>query len=272
MKRLLAVLAVSALAFIGGCGVIEDGEAGLRIDWNGKVHSQTEHGFYTAWTSSMSKFTVKEASLELDNLKPKAKDNLTLQDMDVSVFYQVNPSAIPALYLKYKGQHNYHSGLYHAGEGVVGRQASSTIQSEVSHYDSLVIHTKRELLEAGIQENLQRVLDASDPSAFKVTKIVIRSVITDGSIEESIRAAVQAQKNLEQRTTAIEIAKAEAKIEIAKAEGIREAQRIINATLTREYLVHEQNLAMMELAKKGGNSTIMFPYGSQTNVLMNVGK
>ena len=60
-------------------------------------------------------------------------------------------------------------------------------------------------------------------------------------------------------------------MEIKKAEGIARANQIINQSLTREYLQHEANLALMKFAEKGGTTTVVVPTSMQTAPLLNIG-
>ena len=128
--------------------------------------------------------------------------------------------------------------------------------------DSLVMHTKREEMASAIEANMQAALDKSDPNVFHVTRVVIRSVLTDPSIEESIRQAVSNQKKLEAMAVQTEIAKKEAEIRVTEARGIAESNRIISGSLTREYLQHEANQALMKFAEKGNTNTVVIPAGT----------
>ena len=46
-------------------------------------------------------FSAKEIALDLNDLRPKAADNLSLQDLDVTVYYNAAPGAIADLMVKY---------------------------------------------------------------------------------------------------------------------------------------------------------------------------
>jgi hypothetical protein len=218
-------------------------------------------------------YTTKEVAIDLNDLTPKAKDNLSLKDMDVTVFFKTTPTRVAELQTKYTGQ-SYHAmgdhGPWVAGYGVVMRQARSTVYEEVAKHDSLIMHTVREELENAIGTSLQKKLDSDDAGSFTITKVIIRQVVTDQSIEEQIRKTVGSQKELEQKSTQVEITKKDAQITVEKAKGIAEAQRIIHATLTREYLQHEQNQAMLEFAKNGQSTTVMFPYNTNVAPLINI--
>lgn len=123
---------------------------------------------------------------------------------------------------------------------------------------SLEIHKQRPQLETKIKSNIQEALDKEDPDAITVSRVIIRSVRTDPSVETSIQKAVAAEKQLEAKKVQVDIAKQDAEIEIARAQGIATSNKIINDSLTPEYLQHELHQAMMDFAKNG-NSAIVIP-------------
>ena len=123
--------------------------------------------------------------------------------------------------------------------------------------DSLTMHKKREQIGGSIKARLQGALDSNDPGVFEVTRVVIRSVLTDPSIEESIREAVANQKRLEAKQVMVEIERKNAEIEAIRAEGIARANDIINKTLTTEYLQHELNLTLQKFAESGANTIVV---------------
>ena len=266
-SSLVAALLVSVT--LVGCGVIDEGNVGVRKTF-GKVGSEPlGTGFYTSVMSSVTEYTTKEANIELQNLTPKAKDNLSLKDMDVAVYYKTRGSMVPALTVKYIGQSGCRDSVCFPGSIMVESVARSVVYDTVSRYDSLVIHTKRDELENAIKESIQRELDNNDPQTFTVTRVVARSIVTDPAIEESIKAAVAAQKELEQMAVQEEIAVKTAQIEITKARGISEANKIINNSLTPEYLQHEANEALKMFAEKGAN-TVVVPANMSIAPLLNI--
>ena len=108
-----------------------------------------------------------------------------------------------------------------------------------------------------LKARLQETLDSNDLGVFEVTRVVIRSVVTDPSIEESIREAVANQKRLEAKQVMVEIERKNAEIEAIRAEGIAKANGIINQTLTTEYLQHELNLTLQKFAETGANTIVV---------------
>ena len=85
----------------------------------------------------------------------------------------------------------------------------------------------------------------------------MRALNTDPSIEASIREAVANQKRLEAKQVMVEIERKNAEIEAIRAEGIANANEIINKTLTNEYLQHELNLTLQKFAETGANTIVV---------------
>jgi regulator of protease activity HflC (stomatin/prohibitin superfamily) len=278
VQRIVAavlVLIVAAVA-LTSCGTIESGNVGIRTTL-GKVNlEEIEPGIFLGLPgiSRVQEFSAKEIGLDLNDLTPKARDNLTLRDLDVTIYYRVQPAAIADLYVKYTAQHGIEDGrrgVYLPAYGLLQRLARNALYEQSAQIDSLIMHTRRDELAAATHKALQAELDANDKGVFTVTRVVIRALTTDPAIERAIQESVAAQKQLETTKQRIAIAEAEAQVEIKKAEGIAKANQIINQSLTREYLQHESNLALQKFAEKGGTNTVVIPANMQTAPLISIG-
>jgi regulator of protease activity HflC (stomatin/prohibitin superfamily) len=276
--RILAgiVVAVFALVMVTSCGTIESGNVGVRTTL-GKVNpEEVEAGLYLGvpGISRVQEFSAKEIGLDMNDLTPKARDNLSLRDLDVTVYYRVASGAIADLHVKYAGQHVRDEGsrVNLPAYAMLQRLARNAVYEQAARIDSLVMHTQRDELGAAMRKSLQAELDTNDKGVISVTRVVIRSLTTDPAIEKAIQESVAAQKQLETTKQRIAIAEAEAQVEVKKAEGIAKSNQIINQSLTREYLQHESNLALLEFARKGGTTTVVLPANMQTAPLINIGK
>lgn len=262
------------LILLGGVfGTIGTGNVGVRTTLGVISTSEVTPGVYMKWPiiSSVHEFTGKEIAIDLQDLTPKAKDNLSLQDMDVTVYYKARAASIAELQSKYSAQSERDAaGIWMPAHGLMFRVARNVVYEEVARVDSLVMHTRRDELAEAMRRNMQAELDTSDAGVFTVSRVVIRSVRTDPSIEQSIREAVANQKKLEAMNVQTEIAKKQAEIRITEAEGIAKANKIIADSLTREYLQHEVNQALHEFATKGNTNTVVVPANMGTAPLINI--
>ncbi len=262
----LAVFAVPLLIIaLLSAYTVETGNVSVERTFGKVNHEEQVQGlnFKVPLLTTAMEFSAKEIAVDFNDLTPKAADNLSLQDLDVSVFYRASQDRISELMVKYAGSAvRGDDGAYLPAWGLVVREARSTIYEKVSEIDSLQLHKQREILQTSVQTTLQSRLDRSDPNDFQITRVVVRALNTDPSIEAAIREAVEAEKRLEAKQVQVEIAKKDAEIEIERAKGIAEANRIINSSLTAEYLQHEVNTALREFADNSG-SVVVIPANMQ---------
>jgi len=259
LAALLGILAITLLFF--AVVVIESGNVGVKKTL-GKIQPEEITpglSLKIPAITTIVEFVGKEIAIDLTDLTPKAADNLSLRDMDVTVFYRVESDQISDLYVKYANAHQYdqESDSYFPAYRLVFREARRAAYETVARIDSLTMHKKRVQIADSIKIRLQETLDANDPGVFQVTRIVIRSVLTDPSIEASIREAVANQKRLEAKQVMVEIERKNAEIEAIRAQGIANANEIINETLTNEYLQHELNLTLQKFAETGANTIVV---------------
>jgi regulator of protease activity HflC (stomatin/prohibitin superfamily) len=258
---------------LSSAGTLESGNVGVRTTLGKVDPEEVTAGVYfkLPFITRIQEFSAKEIGIDLNDLTPKAKDNLSLRDLDVTVFYKTTDGAVADLYVKYAAQHlrDEATRVYFPAYGLLQRLSRNAVYEETAKFDSLIMHTRREELAQAVLKALQGELDKNDKGVFSVTRVVIRQLTTDPAIEKAIQDSVAAQKQLETTKQRIQIAEAEAQVEIKKAEGIAKANQIINQSLTREYLQHESNLALQKFAEKGA-STVVIPANMQTAPLINI--
>ena len=263
--RLVAVVVVIGILAALSAYTVESGNVAVERTLGKVNHTEQLQGlnFKMPLLTASLEFSAKEIAIDIDDLKPKAADNLSLRDLDVSVFYRVPQDRVSELMVKYAASAvRGHDGVYMPAYGLVVREARSTIYEKVSEIDSLQLHKQRELLQNDVLSALQARLEKSDPGDFLITRVVVRALNTDPSIEAAIREAVEAEKRLEAKQVQVEIAKKDAEIEIERAKGIAEANSIINESLTAEYLQHEINKALQRFADNDG-SVVVIPANMQ---------
>ena len=265
-RGFITTAVIGTTLILGGCmGVIDQGNVGVRTTF-GKVNAEpVEPGMYLAVLSSVREFTAKESAVNLDNMTPKAKDNLTLKEMDLTVYYRVNGAKVPELYTKYAAQNaRSQHGYWYAGYQLVENLSRTAIYEEVAKHDSLTIHQHRDEVATAVQKNVQAELDKSDPGTFIVTRVVMRQVITDPAIENSILANVQMQKQIEAKKAELELAKAEAARVVAEAEGTARRNNILTQSITNQLIEYKKALAMEECAS---NSKCTMIIGNATPIV-----
>lgn len=277
LRRLALSIAALSLA---ACSQIDTGNVGVERTL-GKVGTEAlTPGVYFTLFKSVDEFTTKEVSFQLMDMTPKSRDNLTMKDVDIDVYYKTTPAAVPGLYVKYQGDVVQHNQIVQDGTkdlvvafSRVSREAREAIYKSVAELDATTMHTKRTELSEMVRARLQEELEKNDKGAFVVTAVNVRNLLTDPAIEAAIRSRAETDQAIEKKRKEVELAKAEAERLIVQAQGEARANEIISASLTPSLkeikLAELQRDTALALASKPGNTVLL---GSGATPLVNVGK
>ena len=206
----LVALAMMSITMVG-CGAIDTNNAGVRTSWDNQVKPEiVKAGFFTAMISSVDEWVGKEIMIELNNMTPKAGDNLTMEDLDVEIYYETALSAMPGLKTKYANAHVEVEGYTYPAYKLVQAQGREAVYKATAELDSLEIHKTRTALSVEIVKLLQDILNTDDAGVFTITKVIIKQAKTDSTLEESIQLAIKKDKELEAKSKEVAIKKQEA--------------------------------------------------------------
>ena len=131
--RVVSALSIAMLVIVSLLGsfyVVDTGHVGVERTL-GKVDLQeTAPGlnFKLPLFTQAYEFSAKEIALDLNDLKPKAADNLSLQDLDVTVYYNAAPNSIAELMVKYANASQDAPGAILPAYGIVYREARGACQ------------------------------------------------------------------------------------------------------------------------------------------------
>lgn len=266
-KRTTAIF--GAICMLAGCSQIDTGNVGVERTL-GKVSPEAmPPGIYFSLFKTIDEFTAKEVNFALDNMTPKSRDNLTMRDVDIDVYFKVTPSAIPSLFIKYQGDVIQHKAVVKEGGTTdllvaysrVQREAREAVYKAIAQLDATTMHTKRAELAESVRRILQAELDSTDKGAFTITAINVRNLLTDPAIESAIRQRAETDQAIEKKLKEIELAKAESARLIVQAEGEAKANQIISQSLTPSLLqlrlAEIQKDAASLVAGKAGNTVLM---------------
>jgi hypothetical protein len=268
MNTIRTLLLLTFAAVLGACTQIDTGNVGVERTL-GKVGTEAmPPGVYFTMFKNVDEFTSKEVLFQLDNMTPKSRDNLTMQDMDIDVIYKVDGSRVPALYAKYQGDIVKHGQVVKDGtsdliisHSRVVREAREAVYKTVASFDATTMHTRRTDITEAIRKVLQSELDNADKGAFTITSINVRNLVVDKALEDAIRQKAATDQRIEQAQRELALTKAEADKAIAKAEGEARANRIlaesITAPLIRIREIEAQRDAAIAIANKAGNTVLL---------------
>lgn len=226
MKTLIILALAASLA---ACSQIDTGNVGVESTL-GQVKPETmAPGVYFTAFKRVTEVIAKEMPLQLDDMKPQTSDKITLADLDVDIYIQIDPAKAPAIMTKWPGDVTSIKGEEGSriGMNFVTRQAREAVYSAVAKRGSSTVHTERVQISADIVSALQADLDASaGQGMFFVRSANVRNMVTDPALEANIKAAAQAQFKLQEEKNRLEVAKVEAERKRAEAQGEADSIRI----------------------------------------------
>ena len=129
----------------------------------------------------------------------------------------------------------------------------------MQQYDSGVLKTNREKIASEVTARLKAYLE---PTPFKLANVVVGNINYPAIVANAVEKKLAAQQLLSEKETQKEIARKDAEIRVEEAKGIAQAQKIINATLTPNYLQHEAINAQLKMAESPNHTTVYIPVGN----------
>jgi len=132
------------------------------------------------------------------------------------------------------------------------------VRDAVQTYESREIKASRATIADGVSE---KMTDHLKGSPFKLVSLVVGNVDYPDVVAQAVEKKLAAQQLLEEKQVQRDIAKKDAEIRIEEAKGIAEAQKIINSTLTTNYLQHEAIQAQRAMASSPNHTTVYIPVG-----------
>jgi regulator of protease activity HflC (stomatin/prohibitin superfamily) len=141
------------------------------------------------------------------------------------------------------------------------------VRSSVQSHESRDIKALRDVIAEEVRGGLASHL-ASTP--FTVVSLVVGNIDYPDVVAKAVEKKLASLQLLEEKATQKEIAQRDAEIRVEEAKGIAEAQRIINETLTPNYLQHEAIGAQLKMADAPNHTTVYIPVGSNGLPLVHV--
>ena len=225
-KKISTAIAIASLA---ACSQIDTGNVGVESTL-GQVQKETmPPGVYFTMFKRVTEVIAKEVPLSLDDMKPQTADKITLSDLDVDIYVQIDASKASDIMTKWPGDAVSVKGEegVRIGFNYVTRQAREAVYSAVAKRSSATVHTERSQIAADIVKDLQSNLDSeAGKGLFFVRSANVRNLVTDPALEANIKAAAQAQFKLQEEKNKLEVAKVEAERKRAEAQGEADAIRI----------------------------------------------
>lgn len=167
-------------------------------------------------------------------------------DLDITVFYHLNEGSASDVY-RTLGT-NYQ-------EKIIRPEIRSAIREVVARYDAKDVYSEKRGEVA--DEIRMRMVETIEPRGIGVEQVLLRNVTLPEKLSASIQEKLQAEQESQRYEFVLQKEAKEAERKRLEAAGQRDAQAIINESLTPKYL---QYLYIKELKEREG--TIYVPTGS----------
>jgi regulator of protease activity HflC (stomatin/prohibitin superfamily) len=187
----------------------------------------------------------------VDSISALTKEGLQV-DLDITVLYRLEESKASDIYREV--------GLNYE-EKIIRPVIRSTIREVIATYNSKDIYSeKREQATVSIFEDLNNLL--SDRGII-TEEVLLRNVKLPNNLANSIQEKLQAEQESQKYEFILQKEKKEKERKLIEAEGQRDAQAIINQSLTPNYLYY---LYIKELKDREG--TIYVPVSPESGMPM----
>jgi hypothetical protein len=179
-----------------------------------------------------------------------AKDELNIS-FRFQTIIKVKPGTIRSVVEEYAGAQFY--------PRYIKEPLRAMVRKNVQTLESRQVKEKRTEIARAVMGELTDYL-ADTP--FVAVSGVVGNIDYPKVVTEAVEKKLAAKQLLDEKETQREIAKKDAEIRIEEARGIAEAQRIINSTLTVNYLQHEAINAQLKMAASPNHTTVYIPSGA----------
>lgn len=221
-SALFVTLAFAATA----CVVVDDGEVGVSKSFGSISDEPVPPG--VAFIAPVAR-QVETWNVKLQEIKETAQvpsSEGLIVGLDTSLLFQVQAEQAPEIRKT-------------VGPGYVNQLIvpyfRNAVRDVVSGYQVKNIYAEAgrkeiaERVKSFLRENLQ-------PRGIDIVDVLLRDVQLPQRFRDSIEAKLTAEQRVQQKQFELEQARKDAEIEVARAEGAAQAQRIIRETLSDSYL------------------------------------
>jgi len=266
MKKLIVLALFSSLLFLAGCS-----NPSTPPGYEGYVKESPRiwgNGGYQGSMKGPSNFGVSVWRNEVENVdfRPQtygemfnilAKDELNIS-FRFQTIIKIKPGSIKSVVEEYAGSKFY--------QRYIKEPLRAMIRKNVQSLDSREVKEKRSEIAKAVMLELTAYL-ADTP--FIAISGVVGNIDYPKVVTEAVEKKLAAKQLLDEKETQREIAIKDAEIRIEEARGIAEAQKIINSTLTQNYLQHEAINAQLKMADSPNHTTVYIPSGNNGIPIVN---
>jgi regulator of protease activity HflC (stomatin/prohibitin superfamily) len=198
---------------------------------------------------TMSSVVGEGQRQQADPITALTSEGLNL-NLDITVFFRLKEDEASSVY------ENLGTGYE---EKIIRPEIRSAIREVIAEYTARDVYSEqRGLISSQIQERLQSTIE---PRGIAIEQVLLRDVTLPSGLAQSIQEKLQAEQESQRYDFLLEREQKEKERKIIEAEGQRDAQSIINQSLSQEYLYY---LYISQLQDREG--TIYVPTDSDSGL------
>jgi regulator of protease activity HflC (stomatin/prohibitin superfamily) len=248
--RFIATLVILFI-FLSGCTRVETGHTGVRTNFNGEIEQTARGvGWHQTLFGHLTVYTSNQMTIELQGLTPQTKDRSTLQDLDLAFTYTIEPSAIPAMVVKFKGRDLTHGEDIYPLGNYVSSVVTTAVTSAVSEYEALEANANREKIRLSIIAKAKEILKEEKlDDIIRIHQVFVKNLLLAPELRASATATIAAQNDLIRKTTEV-------------ASATKDAQKFaaLSTPANIAYMNAKANADIAEAVKAGKVNTMIIPY------------
>ena len=198
-----------------------------------------------------------DQTIKSDPIQTLSSDGLTLL-LDVTVWFRVSADDAPNL-LRTIGS-DY--------EAKIVRPAIRTAIRDiaVNFVATDIYSSKRDDYVNDVAKKLEKSFEGR---GIILEKVLLRNVELPQKVREAIDEKIAAEQRAQQMVYVLQKERQEAERKTVEAEGVAEAQKIINSTISNSYLQWKYIETLKELVNSPNNSFVIAPYDQKLTPLLN---
>lgn len=273
IKSLVSLFIIAiffAWLFFASIIIVDAGETGVYSLFGKVKNEELRSGFHlviplakvTKMSIRTEEYTMSIAENEGKKVGNDAITSLTKEglsvDLDMTVLYRLSEEKASDVYREL--------GLAY-DEKVIRPTIRTVIRDVIAQYDAKELYSaKREEAAKQIQEGVKSNLE---PRGIVVEEVLLRNIALPANLATAIQEKLQAEQEAQKYEFILQKEKKEKERKVIEAEGQRDAQTIINQSLTPNYLYYSY---INQLKDRQG--TIYVPTNPSTGLPMfnNLGK
>lgn len=227
MKKVLLLALVFVVCISSGCArVVQDGQAGVKFDF-GKISKRALHSglhWYIPLITKIERWNVKTKEIKETAQVPSSEG--LISTLDVSVLFRTPIDKVVDIREKI--------GFDYV-DVILVPNVRDAIRAVVSGYPVKALYSDvgRNEISTKILEKLQSKLENK---GVVIEDVLLRDVRLPPTFSSSIEAKLKAEQESLQKEFELRKAEKDAEIEVARAKGVAESNKIIASSITEGYL------------------------------------